>query len=389
VSEVTLSTFRDIPPAGPEEISQIDGNIAGFHEGSVMTVSRRSLLQLALPGLCLASGLPQARAQAVAVRGAGATFPSKVYDTWAQAYARSGGAQVSYKPTGSGDGIKQIGARKVDFGGTDAPLTQAELEKQKLVQIPMLVGGVVPVVNLPGIVAPLHLDGETLADLFLGRIKTWNDPRIATLNPGVGLPATPVHRVVRAEKSGTSEGFSRYLAIVSSRFKAEVPVSQLPAWPGEPVKAEGNDGMVQALRANPGAIAYVSYDRVLRDKLVGVRLRNAAGKFVAANEAGFRAAMLESDMHRKGDDLAPLLDRPGAESWPITLTSFVLVDAEPTSAPQAGAALRYLYWCFLHGDDLTRGSGFAPLPVTVQSRLSARFAQVRSRDGQPLDYISL
>lgn len=323
-----------------------------------------------------------AAALAQPVQGQGATFPSKVYATWAAAFQKAGGAAVAYKGTGSGDGIKQITARTVDFGGTDAPLAAAELTKHKLVQIPMLVGGVVPVINLPGLGAPLQLSGELLADIYLGRIKTWGDARIAALNPGVALPAVAIKRIVRADKSGTSDGFSRYLAGASAPFKAEVGAGQAPAWPGEPLKAEGNDGMVQTLRATPGSIAYVSYDRVLRDKLTAVKLRNAAGRFVAPSERGFSAAALDSDMHRRGDDLATLLDRPGVDTWPITLTSFVLVDAEPASGAKALGALRFLYWCFMHGDDLTRGTGFAPLPVSVQSRLAARFTQVRPQDGQ-------
>jgi len=352
--------------------------IAGFHQvfsSSAMPVFQRLTLAFLAPLLLSAGAIAQP------VQGQGATFPSKVYETWAKAFEKAGGSAVAYKGTGSGDGIKQITARKVDFGGTDAPLPAAELAKQHLVQIPMLVGGVVPVVNLAGVGVPLQLDGEVLADIFMGRIKAWNDPRIAVLNPGVSLPATAIKRVVRGEKSGTTEGFTRYLAGASAGFKAEVGVGQAPNWPGGPVKAEGNDGMVQALRAAPGAIAYVSYDRVLRDRLVPVKLRNAAGRFVLPNEAGFRAAILESDMHRQGDDLATLLDRPGNDAWPITLASFVLVDAEPATAAKALKALKFLYWCFMHGDDLTRGTGFAPLPVSVQSRLAARFTQVKPKDG--------
>jgi len=348
-----------------------------------------SLSLLLRPTLALlASLLLSTPALAQAVQGQGATFPAKIYDTWARAFQKAGGGAVAYKGTGSGDGIKQIGTRAVDFGGTDAPLPAAELARQKLVQIPMLVGGVVPVVNLPN-AAPLQLDGALLADIFQGKVKAWNDPRIAALNPGVGLPGLPIKRVVRAEKSGTSDGFSRYLAGASAAFKSEVGASQAPAWPGEPLKAEGNDGMVQTLRATPGAIAYVSYDRVLRDKLAAVKLRNAAGKFVLPSEAGFRAAILESDMHRQGDDLATLLDRAGNDTWPITLTSFVLVDAEPATSGKVAPTLKYLYWCFMHGDDLTRGTGFAPLPVSVQSRLAARFTLVKPKDGVVPAYLVL
>lgn len=354
-----------------------------------MSLLQRLTLAL-VASLGLATAIPAQPAPTLpAVQGQGATFPSKVYATWAAAFQKAGGGAVAYKGTGSGDGIKQISARTVDFGGTDAPLAAAELAKHKLVQIPMLVGGVVPVVNLPGLGAPLQLSGELLADIYLGRIKTWSDARIAALNPAAALPATPIKRVVRADKSGTSDGFSRYLAGASAPFKAEVGAGQAPAWPGEPLKAEGNDGMVQTLRATPGAIAYVSYDRVLRDKLTAVKLRNAAGRFVAPSERGFSSAALDSDMHRRGDDLATLLDRPGTDTWPITLTSFVLVDAEPPSGARAQATLKFLYWCFMHGDDLTRGTGFAPLPVSVQSRLAARFTQVRPKDGQLPAYQAL
>lgn len=341
----------------------------------------RSLLSLRrMAALVLPMILPAA-VSAQLVQGQGATFPSKVYETWARAFEKAGGGVVSYKGTGSGDGIKQITARKVDFGGTDAPLPPAELAKQRLVQIPMLVGGVVPVVNLPGAGGSVQLDGSALADIFQGRIKVWSDGRVAALNPNLTLPALPIKRVVRAEKSGTTDGFTRYLAGVSATFKTEVGAGQAPTWPGEVLKAEGNDGMVQTLRATPGAIAYVSYDRVLRDRLAAVKLRNAAGRFVLPSERGFAAAVLESDMHRTGDDLATLLDRPGNDAWPITLTSFVLVDAEPETGAKALGALKFLYWSFMHGDQLTKGTGFAPLPVNVQSKLAARFVQVKPRDG--------
>lgn len=342
----------------------------------IMKQYQRLALALAVAVLSLPAALAQP------VQGQGASFPSKIYEAWARAFEKAGGGAVTYKATGSGDGIKQITARSVDFGGTDSAMPAAELAKHKLVQIPMLVGGIVPVINLPGLGGVLQLNGEVLADIFHGRIKVWNDARIAALNPSLSLPVLPIRRVVRSDKSGTTDGFTRYLAAVSPRFKAEVGVGQLPAWPGDPLKADGNDGMVQSLRTAPGAIAYVSHDRVLRDKLTAVKLRNAAGRFVLPTEAGFRVAILESDMHRQGDDLATLLDRPGNDAWPITLTSFVLLDAEPATAAKAQGAMRFLYWCFMHGDELTRGTGFAPLPTSVQSRLAARFTQVRPKDGQ-------
>lgn len=324
------------------------------------------------------------------VQGAGASFPSKVYQRWTDSYAQAGQVKVVYKPTGSGDGVQQITERKAMFGGTDSPLSAEELSKRKLVQLPTVIGGVVPVVKLPGVAAnQLNLSGELLADLFAGKVIRWNDARIAALNPGLRLPDLPVRRVVRAEKSGSTEAFTKYLALMSVGFKAEVGAGQLPKWPGETLRGEGNDGMVRQLQATEGAIAYVSYDRVVKDRLVGVRLRNAEGRFVGASEAGFRAAVRESDLHRKGDDTASVLNQAGADSWPITLTSFVLFDAEPDKAVDVNGALHFFYWAFQRGDRLFEGTGFAPLPLSVKAKLAARFMAVHPRDGQPLKYLQI
>jgi phosphate transport system substrate-binding protein len=197
----------------------------------------------------------------------------------------------------------------------------------------------------------------------------------------------PIRRIVRAERSGTTEGFTRYLSQVSPPFGEQVGASQLPKWPGDVVRAEGNDGMAKAIRLNVGAVAYVSYDRVVRDGLASVRLRNAAGAFVKASETGFRSAIIQSELGRTGNDLASLMDRPGAGTWPITSATFVLIDAEPRLAEMASPVMTFLYWCFLHGDDLTKGTGFAPLPTTVQARLAARFASVKSQDGETIGYV--
>jgi phosphate transport system substrate-binding protein len=340
-----------------------------------------------------AGAAPAVRAQAAAaaVLGAGATFPAKVYARWAEQFATAHGVKITYKPTGSGDGIKQATERKVDFGGTDSPLPAPELAKRRLVQIPMLVGGVVPVTQLPGMDGRrVRLSGEVLGDIMAGRIERWDDARIAALNPGAGLPARRIVRVVRADKSGSTEGFTRYLEAASPAFKSGVGASSAPKWPGEVLAAEGTEGIVQAVRETPGAIGYVGFDRVESSGLAPVLLRNRAGAWVAPSEAGFRAAILQSGLHTQGDDTASLLDLPGPDTWPITLTSFVLVDATPATPTQVEPALRFLYWCFLRGDALTRGTGFAPLPTAVQARLAARFAQVQPQNGaKPLYQTSL
>ncbi|MDN3544305.1 MAG: phosphate ABC transporter substrate-binding protein PstS [Roseateles asaccharophilus] len=333
-----------------------------------------------------------ARAQATgaqAVNGSGASFPSLVYQRWAASYLKATGHQVSYQPTGSGEGQRLVSARQVHFGGSDSPLPPEELSKRELIQMPMLVGGIVPVVNLPGLSdARLRLSGPVLAALMSGEIERWNDAQISALNPGLSLPALPVRRVVRADKSGTSEGFTQYLSTVSPGFAKRVGASSQPKWPGEVESAEGNDGVVKALKARAGTLTYVSYDRVQRDRLSSASLLNAAGQWVSAGEAGFRSAIANSDVARKGDDRASLMNREGAESWPITMTSFILIDARPPSGAAATPVLRFLYWCLMHGDELLRGTGFAPLPIALQSKLAARLSLVKPRDNKPPVYQS-
>lgn len=348
-------------------------------------------LSLAAPAALRANSPTAApAAPALELKGAGASFPSKVYRRWGERYAeQTGAARIRYEPTGSGDGIQQATARTVDFGGTDSPLKPAELADKRLIQVPMLVGGVVPVVKLPGL-APnrLLLSGELLADLMSGRIARWNDARVAALNPSLSLPALPVVPVVRSDRSGTTDGFSRFLARTSERFRTETGAGQLPKWAGAPRSAQGNDGVASLLAQTEGGLSYLSYDRASAPGMTPVRLLNAAGRAVAGDEAGFRAAILASDLHRLGDDTADLLLREGDTAWPITLSSFVLLDARPSQAARASAVLSFVYWCFLHGDALTRGTGFAPLPIAVQARVAARLASVRDAQGQPLRFVT-
>ncbi len=347
-------------------------------------VLRRQALRLAALTLLLpALGPSHAMAD---VQGVGASFPSVVYQAWTQQYARAHGRKVSYKPTGSGDGQKQIQARAVDFAGSDVPFSEADLVSKQLVQLPMLVGGIVPAVHLKG-VSQLRLDGATLADIFRGEIRQWNHARIAALNPGVTLPALPITRVVRKDKSGSTDAFSRYLSLVSPDFREQIGPGMLPKWPEGAVAAEGNDGIAQALKTTPGAISYVSFDRLHKAQLSGVQLRNADDTdFVAAGEAGFREAVRNSSMGRTGDESASLLQRPGKGTWPITVTSYILVDARPKSAAAASEALHFINWTLQSGDRLLADTGFAPLPVAVQARMAARIANVKAQDGGVINY---
>jgi len=348
---------------------------------------RRSVLTL-LPALLM---LGNAHANSAAgVQGAGASFPAKVYQRWAGQFEDSTKIKVAYRASGSSEGVKLASERKVMFGATDTPLSASELAKLRLVQMPTVVGGVVPVVKLPGVGNhQLQLSGELLADLMSGKVARWNDGRIAALNPGLRLPDLPVKRVVRSDESGSTEAFAAYLGLMSASFKAEVGGGKLPRWPGSLLSAEGNDGVVRVLSSTEGGLAYVSFDRVGKDQLSAVRLRNAAGKFVAASEAGFRSAIRESDVHRKGDDSASLLNQAGDESWPITQASFVLLDAEPARAADVAPAMQFLTWSYQRGDRLLAGTGFAPLPLAVKAKLTGRLMQIKPKDGEPLHFLPL
>lgn len=319
------------------------------------------------------------------IKGAGATFPSAVYESWARQYEKTAAVKVSYQPTGSGDGVKRMVAREVQFGGTDVALSDAELSKHKLIQIPTLVGGLVPVVNLGNIGNnELRLTGAVLADIMLGNIGHWNDSRIAKLNPNLTLPSKPIVRVVRSDKSGSTEGFTRYLSMVSSGFASQVGSSLLPKWPKEDSveAAQGNDGIVKAIASTPGAIGYVSYDRLLKTSLAGVRLETGDGSaFIAASEEGFRQAVRISKMQTEGMESAPLLNLPSPSAWPITLATYIVFDAAPKKASDVSDAMQFLYWTQLAGDKLVKNTGFAPLPLRVQATFSAKFLKIAPQDG--------
>lgn len=373
------------PPAGTAARPALHGNAELSAAPPVLIQRlRRQVLRLAALGLLLPALSPS---YAVAdVKGAGASFPSVVYQAWTEQYARVHGRKVHYKPTGSGDGQKQILAGTVHFAGSDVPFSEADLASKQLVQLPMLVGGIVPAVNLKG-VPQLRLDGETLADIFRGEIRQWNHPRIAALNPQATLPALPITRVVRKDKSGSTDAFTRYLSLVSPTFKDQIGAGMLPKWPEGAVAAEGNDGIASAVKATAGAISYVSFDRLHKAQLNGVMLRNAEDSgFVAAGEAGFREAVRNSSMGRTGDESANLLQRPGKGTWPITVTSYILVEARPRSAAAASEALHFLNWTLQSGDRLLADTGFAPLPVSVQARMAARIARVKAQDGGVINY---
>ncbi len=281
------------------------------------------IARAALAATVLATGALSARAADIS--GAGSTFIYPVFAKWADTYKKSTGTGINYQSIGSGGGIKQIKANTVTFGATDAPLTEKDLNDAGLVQWPMIMGGIVPVVNLDGMKAgDLTLDGDTLAKIFMGAIKTWNDPAIAKLNPGVKLPETAVVVVHRSDGSGTTFNFTDYLSKVSADWKSKVGENTAVEWPVG-LGAKGNEGVAQNVGNTKGAVGYVEYAYAKQNNLVTTKMVNHDGKTVAPAMDSFSSAAANADWEHAPGFYQILTDQPGAQSWPITASTFVVM----------------------------------------------------------------
>lgn len=331
----------------------------------------------------VAQTVPPASGEVV---GTGATFPALVYQHWADQQRQLTGMGVVYKPAGSSAGVKAVVAGQVDFGATDVPLKAAVLAERQLVQFPTLVGGVVPVVNLPGVPSgALRLTPELLAQVFAQRITRWNHPAIAALNPGLSLPDLGISRVVRADGSGTTEVFVHYLHLAAPETAAAIERQGGKAgWPGAPLKAEGNGGVARAVKANVGAIAYLSSDHVLKEGLNPVSLRNLAGVWMKPTRESFSAAVRSAGLFKDELTMPSLLNLDDAAVWPIVTATYIVVPKAPADSERAGRALNFFYRSFLLGDKAVADSGFAPLPVKTQARIVTLLAGLRGQDGRRL-----
>lgn len=309
----------------------------------------------------LASGF----AAAANITGAGATFPYPIYAKWADAYKKETGSGVNYQSIGSGGGIKQIQAKTVDFGASDMPLKSSELEKYGLAQFPTVIGGVVPVVNLPGVTpGQLKLSADVLADLFLGKIRKWNDPRIVKLNPGVKLQAFPVSVVHRSDGSGTTFIFSNYLSKVSPAWKTGAGEGTAVKWPTG-VGGKGNEGVAAYVQRIKGAIGYVEYAYALQNRMNAAQLKNRDGQFVAASEASFIAAAAGAKWDKSKGFYEILTDEPGKASWPISGATFILIHKQSANPARTGEVLKFFDWAYSKGDQMALALDYIPLPDNV------------------------
>ncbi|WP_412026224.1 phosphate ABC transporter substrate-binding protein PstS [Burkholderia cepacia] len=317
------------------------------------------------------------------ITGAGSTFAAPIYTKWADAYQKSGGGKVNYQGIGSSGGLKQINAKTIDFAGSDAPLKDDELAKQGLFQFPTVVGGVVPVVNVPGMKpGTLTLSGPVLGDIYLGKIKKWNDPAIAALNPKVKLPDTDIAVVRRADGSGTSFIWTNYLSKVNGEWKSKIGEGTTVNWPTG-TGGKGNDGVAAFVQRLPGAIGYVEWAYAKKNNMVYTALKNSTGSVVEPKTETFKAAAAGANWSKSFYQI--LTDEPGKDAWPVVGATFVLLYAKQDKPDQGKETLKFFDWAFKNGNQAATELDYISLPDPVVSEIRKQWkAKVKDASGKAL-----
>jgi len=323
-------------------------------------------------------------AAATDISGAGATFPYPIYAKWADAYKKLTGIGLNYQSIGSGGGIKQIKAKTVIFGASDMPLKPDDLKAAGLLQFPMIIGGVVPVVNVKGIQAgQLHLDGVTVASIYLGDITQWDDPKIKRLNPKLALPSTAIAPVYRSDGSGTNFLFSDYLSKASPKFMSTIGANTSVQWPTG-IGAKGNEGVANMTTQTDGAIGYVEYAYAKQNKMAYTLLTNKAGAAVAPNAESFQAAAANADWVHADSYYLILTDQAGAKSWPITGASFILVHKQPDDPASVNEALKFFAWAYKDGASMAAELDYVPLPAALIAQVKKTWTSEITSGGHPV-----
>jgi phosphate transport system substrate-binding protein len=340
----------------------------------------RTLLPVAAAAV-LCAAIP---AHAAEISGAGATFPYPIYAKWAEAYKQKTGTSMNYQSIGSGGGIKQIEAKTVDFGASDMPLTPDVLNKDNLQQFPMVMGGVVPVVNLAG-VAPgqLKLDGKVLAGMYLGTITNWNDKAIAALNPGMTLPDKAIATVHRSDGSGTNFIFTHYLSSIDPDFKSKIGENTSVEFPGG-LGGKGNEGVAALASRTDGAIGYVEYAYALQNKMTYAQLKNHDGAYVSPDSSTFQAAAANADWSKAPGFYLLLTDQPGKDSWPITGATFILMHHQQDKPDSAREVLSFFDWAYHNGGKLAEDLDYVPMPASVIGAVEASWKTIVGPDAKPV-----
>ena len=330
-----------------------------------------------------------APASALDISGAGATFPYPIYAKWADAYKKETGSGLNYQSIGSGGGIKQIQAKTVTFGASDMPLKGEQLEKDGLVQFPTVMGGVVPVVNIEGIKSgDVVIDGPTLAKIFLGEVKAWNDPAIAKLNPNAKLPSHAIVVVHRSDGSGTTFLFTDYLSKVSADWKSKVGANTAVEWPVG-LGAKGNEGVANNVTQTKGSIGYVEYAYAKQNKMTSLNMLNKDGKAVAPTAEAFKAAAASADWEGTAGFGVILTDQAGATSWPLAGATFILMHKQPKDTAAAAEALKFFAWAYSKGDKMAEDLDYVPMPDKVVGAVQKVWTQqIKDASGKPLYALS-
>jgi len=324
-------------------------------------------------------------AYAADISGAGSTFVYPIAAKWADAYKKETGNGLNYQSIGSGGGIKQIKAKTVTFGASDAPLSGKELDESGLAQFPVIMGGIVPVVNLEG-VAPgeLVIDGPTLAGIYLGTIKKWDDPAIAKLNPTAKLPSTAIALVHRSDGSGTTFNFTYYLSDVSADWKSKVGTNTAVQWPAG-IGAKGNEGVANNVAQTKGSIGYVEYAYAKQNKLIYTKMVNKSGKTVSPSIETFQAAAASADWNSQPGFGVILANQPGDQSWPIAASTWVMVYKAPPDVAATTEALKFFAWAYAKGQDMAKELDYVPMPPKVVSDIEKMWtADIKDSGGKPL-----
>ena len=318
------------------------------------------------------------------VTGAGASFPAPLYSKWASDYNKATSVKINYQSVGSGAGLRQIEAKTVDFGASDAPLKDEELAKKGLVQFPTVIGGVVPVVNIKGITpGQLKLSGAVLGDIYLGKITNWTDPAIKALNPGLPLPDAAIAPVRRADGSGTSFIFTNYLSKVNPEWKSKVGEGTAVNWPVG-AGGKGNEGVAAFVGRLPNSIGYVEYAYVKQNKMTFAQLKNAAGTFVSPDDKAFKAAAAGADWAKSFYQI--LTDQPGNDAWPITGATFILMQKAQDKPAQASASLKFFEWAYKNGDKVADDLDYVPMPASVKTIIEKSWADIKDTSGKAIAF---
>lgn len=318
------------------------------------------------------------------ITGAGATFPAPLYSKWASDYNKATGVKVNYQSIGSGGGIKQIDSKTVDFGASDMPQTDDVLKSKGQVQFPTVIGGTVPVINVKGI-APgqMKLDGQTLGDIFLGKITKWNDPALKALNPTLALPDAPIAPVRRADGSGTTFNFTNYLSRVHPEWKTKVGEGTAVNWPVG-AGGKGNEGVAAFVNRLPNSIGYVEYSYVKQNKMTYTLMKNRDGQFVAPDDDAFKAAAAGADWNKTFYQI--ITDQPGKNAWPISTATYVIMHAKQDKPANAAEALKFFNWAFVNGDKAAADLDYVPMPDAVVGAIHKAWAEIKDPAGKPIAY---